>query len=51
MGINVTTEFLDMAADFLNCRIGRTPFKYLGLPVGANPKRLSTWELMLEMIK
>ncbi|PNX97438.1 cysteine-rich receptor-like protein kinase [Trifolium pratense] len=37
MGVNVSDEFLGMASDFLNCRIGRTPFKYLGLPVGANP--------------
>ncbi|XP_045791386.1 uncharacterized protein LOC123886091 [Trifolium pratense] len=37
MCVNVSDEFLGMASDFLNCRIGRTPFKYLGLPVGANP--------------
>ncbi|MCI81336.1 non-LTR retroelement reverse transcriptase-like related, partial [Trifolium medium] len=37
-----------MAARFLNCRIGRTPFKYLGLPVGVNPKLMSTWKPMLE---
>ncbi|MCI70353.1 RNA-directed DNA polymerase (Reverse transcriptase), partial [Trifolium medium] len=39
MGINVSEEFLVMASDFLNCRVGRTPFKYLGLPVGANPRK------------
>lgn len=27
------------------------PFKYLGLPVGANSKKLSTWELMLEQLR
>ncbi|GAU22541.1 hypothetical protein TSUD_296610 [Trifolium subterraneum] len=32
-------------------RVGRTPFKYLGLPVGANPRKLSTWEPMLNVIK
>ncbi|KAK2354801.1 hypothetical protein QL285_092274 [Trifolium repens] len=43
VGVNVSGDFLAMASRFLNCRIGRTPFKYLGLPVGANPRRLATW--------
>ncbi|GAU38148.1 hypothetical protein TSUD_395930 [Trifolium subterraneum] len=51
MGINVPEDFLGMASEFLNCRVGRTPFKYLGLPVGANPRKLSTWEPMLNVIK
>ncbi|GAU46639.1 hypothetical protein TSUD_246650 [Trifolium subterraneum] len=40
-----------MASDFLNCRIGKTPFKYLGLPVGANSRKMSTWEPMLDTIR
>jgi hypothetical protein len=40
-----------MASGFLNCRVGRTPFKYLGLPVGANHYLYSTWVPMLEVIK
>ncbi|GAU09987.1 hypothetical protein TSUD_393040 [Trifolium subterraneum] len=51
IGVNVSEEFLGMASEFLNCRIGRTPFKYLGLPVGANPRKLSTWDPMLMLIK
>ncbi|CAJ2638160.1 unnamed protein product [Trifolium pratense] len=51
MGVNVSDEFLGMASDFLNCRIGRTPFKYLGLPVGANPRKSFTWEPMLDVIR
>ncbi|KAK2372487.1 hypothetical protein QL285_073613 [Trifolium repens] len=42
MGANVTDDFLDMASNFLNCRVGTIPFKYLGLPVGANPRKMST---------
>jgi len=26
------------------------PFKYLGLPVGANSRKMSTWEPMLEQL-
>ncbi|GAU39090.1 hypothetical protein TSUD_321610 [Trifolium subterraneum] len=32
-------------------RIGSIPFKYLGLPIGANPKRLTTWEPLLEHLR
>jgi hypothetical protein len=40
-----------MASDFLNCRIGSVPFKYLGLPVGANPRLGSTWKPLVDVIK
>ncbi|GAU25690.1 hypothetical protein TSUD_266170 [Trifolium subterraneum] len=40
-----------MASNFLNCRIGVTPFKYLGLPVGGNPKSVSTWEPMIDHLR
>ncbi|MCH99250.1 RNA-directed DNA polymerase (Reverse transcriptase), partial [Trifolium medium] len=51
MGIHVSQNFMDMACMFLNCREGRVPFKYLGLPVGANPRRLATWEPLLESLR
>jgi hypothetical protein len=51
MGVNVSEDFLSMATNFLNCRRGSIPFKYLGLPVGANPRNISTWEPMLNVIK
>lgn len=41
IGVNVGREFMDAACNFLNCREGMFPFKYLGLPIGANPRRLS----------
>ncbi|GAU45474.1 hypothetical protein TSUD_190930 [Trifolium subterraneum] len=44
MGVNVSQDFLRVATDFLNCRVSSIPFKYLGLPVGVNPRRISTWE-------
>jgi hypothetical protein len=39
IGVNVDDDFLHMATEFLNCRRGSIPFKYLGLPVGANPRK------------
>ena len=42
MGVNVSADFLEMASNFLHCRVGSVPFMYLGLPVSANPKKMST---------
>jgi hypothetical protein len=51
MGVNVSDDFLQTATDFLNCRLGRMPFKYLGLPVGSNPRLASTWAPMVDTLK
>jgi hypothetical protein len=50
IGINVPRDFLEMACNFLNCTEGSLPFNYLGLPIGANSRRLSTWEPLLEHV-
>jgi hypothetical protein len=47
----VDNTFMEMANTFLNCIRGEIPFKYLGLPVGANPRRMSTWAPMVEKIR
>jgi hypothetical protein len=41
IGVNVPHGFMDLACGILNCKRGTTPFWYLGLPVGANPRRAS----------
>ncbi|GKV02023.1 hypothetical protein SLEP1_g14510 [Rubroshorea leprosula] len=46
-GINVKVEDISEWAESLNCVVGAVPFKYLGISVGANPKKLSTWALLL----
>jgi hypothetical protein len=50
-GVNVPSSFLDMASTFLNCRLGSLPFKYLGLPISANPKSETTWDPTLESLR
>ncbi|MCI00244.1 LINE-1 reverse transcriptase like [Trifolium medium] len=39
-----------VAANFLNCKLGKIPFIYLGLPVGANPRKEATWEPVIEVL-
>jgi hypothetical protein len=42
IGINVQSDFMAMACNFLHCPQGFLPFKYLGLPVGANHRKSAT---------
>jgi hypothetical protein len=51
LGVNVSEDFMRLASTFLNCKVGVVPFKYLGLPVGANSRRASTWEPMLQALR
>ncbi|GAU20198.1 hypothetical protein TSUD_352620 [Trifolium subterraneum] len=51
VGVNVCTEFMEMACTFLNCKKGGFPFKYLGLPVGTNPRTMSTWVPLLDCLR
>jgi hypothetical protein len=51
IGVNVPNGFMITACDFLNCKRGEIPFWYLSLPVGANRKRASTWEPMVECLR
>lgn len=37
-------------ADFLSCELGKLPFVYLGLPVGARPRDKKVWEKVVEKI-
>ncbi|XP_058185686.1 uncharacterized protein LOC131302911 [Rhododendron vialii] len=35
----------------MGCKVDHLPIKYLGLPLGANPKRLKTWDPVVEKIE
>jgi len=34
----------------LNCKVGKTPFVYLGLSIGGDPQRIAFWDLVLHII-
>jgi len=42
-GINIDGLFLQAAENFLHCNIGILPLKFLGIPIGANPRKCHTW--------
>jgi hypothetical protein len=46
--INLEDRFLCASSSFLHCGIDSIPFRFLGIPVGANPRRRSTWLPILD---
>lgn len=51
LGVNVDDYFRSAAASFLFYSIGKFPFKFLGLPIGANPRRASTWQPIIDVMR
>jgi len=51
VGANISVSWLTEAASLLNCKMGKVPFLYLGLPIGGNPHRLSFWDPVVNRIK
>lgn len=49
--INIHHFWLVKAAEVLNCKVGKTPFKYLGLPVGGNHKRVLAWKSVVDTVR
>ncbi|GAU12446.1 hypothetical protein TSUD_229800 [Trifolium subterraneum] len=47
-GINVDDRFLEAGSSFLSCRSDVIPFKFLGIPTGANPRRKETWKPVVD---
>ncbi|CAJ2656345.1 unnamed protein product [Trifolium pratense] len=50
-GINLDDNFLSAASSFLHCEVESIPFRFLGIPVGANPRRKVTWNPIVEAMK
>lgn len=47
-GVNVRQEELEVMAAMVNYKTESLPFKYLGVLVGSNPRRFSTWNAIME---
>ena len=50
-GIHTDDLWLQSAAKALLCKVGGFPFSYLGLPMGGNVSRLSTWDPIIKKIE
>ncbi|GKV33856.1 hypothetical protein SLEP1_g42305 [Rubroshorea leprosula] len=51
MGIGVGEEWRARMAFRLYCKEGGFPFKYLGIPIGGNHRRITMWQPMVESFK
>jgi hypothetical protein len=51
IGINLDNDYTSSLANSVFCRSDTFPVRYLGLPLGANPSRLSTWKPVLSTIR
>lgn len=51
IGINIGSNFLEVATNFLGCRREEKVFSFFGIPIGSNPRRILTWEPLLSKIK
>ncbi|KAK2427031.1 SKP1 protein 1B [Trifolium repens] len=50
-GINLDGSFLGASSSFLHCEVDYIPFRFLGIPVGANPRRKSTWAHIVDNMR
>ncbi|PNX65997.1 ribonuclease H [Trifolium pratense] len=50
-GINLEDNFLSAASEFLHCGVDSIPFRFLGIPVGSNPRRKSTWQPVVDSMR
>ncbi|XP_058725598.1 uncharacterized protein LOC131596879 [Vicia villosa] len=41
--INISLSFLEASATFLSCRTEEKEFTFLSIPIGSNPRRISSW--------
>lgn len=48
--MNVKSNWLHVVVDGLKFKVGKIHFKYLGLPIGANPRLLLTWKHVVDTI-
>ncbi|KAL7260348.1 hypothetical protein ACSBR1_006087 [Camellia fascicularis] len=51
VAIGTNVDFTSQVAEYLNCSVDKLPINYLGMPLGANPKRAATWELIIKNVK
>ena len=51
MGVNVSIEEINRLANRLKCNAGKLPFKYLGIPVGENMNKASSWKPIIDKFK
>ncbi|KAL8514880.1 hypothetical protein ACS0TY_013820 [Phlomoides rotata] len=51
MGLNEGNESLSIMVEILGCEVGQIPFPYMGLNVGVNHQRSTSWDKLVNKIR
>ncbi|TYJ28564.1 hypothetical protein E1A91_A06G008500v1 [Gossypium mustelinum] len=51
VGFGVNEEFLYHLAALCKCKVGVLPICYLGIPLGADSRRVATWDVVVEKFR
>lgn len=51
IGIHLDPNVLSGISSFMSCKVGVLPFKFLGVPVGGNPRRECMWKEVVDSVK
>ncbi|XP_058740901.1 uncharacterized protein LOC131613230 [Vicia villosa] len=51
IGININPNFMEAATMFLSFRMEDKEITFLGIPIGSNPRRISSWSSLLLKMK
>lgn len=50
VGISMEETTLSKFARLMGCRVERWPIKYLGMPLGGNPRSIAYWDPVVEKV-
>lgn len=50
LGVNNNEQEVEALANLFECMKGDLPMKYLGMPLGANPRRAKTWQPIADRV-
>ncbi|KAL4370610.1 hypothetical protein AHAS_Ahas06G0083000 [Arachis hypogaea] len=51
IGLNCREETIDEACGILECNKAKLLIRYLGIPLGTNPKRVKTWDPIIKKVE
>ncbi|KAH1064475.1 hypothetical protein J1N35_029462 [Gossypium stocksii] len=51
LGFGIDDEFMYRMATVCKCKINELSFNYLGIPLGANPRKISTWNRIVKRVE
>ncbi|XP_015939818.1 uncharacterized protein LOC107465352 [Arachis duranensis] len=49
--VNCDSEWSQRMCNLLGCKEASLPIKYLGVPLGANPRLVKTWKLIIDKVE